>query len=115
MKGTIVDITSRVFPGCGWVTCPERQSLGEPERWAAGEFFPASSPTSKANPMDCMDDFPTHQMRLLYLKERACFYKNSLFVCSELALILWLTIMDKKMVPRPNLKQNHVTVSSKGS
>ena len=78
MKGTIVNITSHVFPVCGWVTCPEGQSLKEPDRWAAREFFPASSPTSKANPMGCMDDFPTHQMRLLYLKERACFYKNSL-------------------------------------
>lgn len=79
MKGTIVDITSRVFPGCGWVTCPEGRS-GRTRRWAAGEFFPASSLLPlKPTPWIAWMTFPLIQMRLLYLKERACF-SGSLFM-----------------------------------
>ena len=90
------------------------QSLGEPDRWAVGEFCPASSPISSANPMDCVDEFPTHQTPLLDLTP-AFVYKSSPSVHPELALALWLTMMDKGMVPRPVLKQNHVPMSSKGA
>lgn len=90
------------------------QSLGEPDKWAVGEFCLASSPISNANPMDCVDEFPTHQMPLLYLD--TCFHLQKLSLCPpELALALWLTMMDKRMIPRPVLKQNPVPMSSEGA
>lgn len=111
MKGTIVNITSHVFPGCGWVTCPE----GWENRTGGLQENSSQPPLLPLKPTPWIAWMTTHQMPILYLKERARLYKNSLFVCSELTLILWLTMMDKKMVPRSDLKQNHVPMSSKGS
>lgn len=77
MKGTIVDITNVSFLAVVGSPALKGRVWENQKGGLQGEFFQPPLLTSKANPMDCMDDFPTHQMRLLP-KERACFYKNSL-------------------------------------
>lgn len=82
MKGAIVG-SYQPCPSWAVVGSPawRGQNLGEADRWAVEEFCPTFSPTSSANPVDSVDEFPTHQTPLLFLEGKACFSLQKLYLC----------------------------------
>lgn len=103
--------------GCGWATCTEGQNLGEPDRWAVQEFYPASSPKSSSNLLVAWLSFPHTRCPCgTWRGEYGSVYKRSVSLCPPWTCpALWVTMRDKGTGPRLVLKQNHVPVSRKGA
>lgn len=90
------------------------EDFGRTRQLAVGEFCPASSPSSRANPIGFMGHSLTHQTTL-YFKGRACFSLPKLSLCPLwTCLALELTMRNKGTVSRPVLKQNCVPCPERG-
>lgn len=115
MEGAVIGITSHVLSGLWLSHLRWGEESGRTRQLAVGEFCPASSPTSRANPVGFMGHCLTHQMTLFF-EGRACFRLQKLSLCPlGTCLALELTMRKKGTVSRPVLKQNCVPVPWKGT